>query len=213
MFPPFWPDNIEMWLIQSESQFRLKGVTFSQTNFDHVIQSMSQNNAVKVLNLIRTPPRDDPYGHLKNCLLRMYGLTDYACLEAISSLPFLGYILLSALMSKVLSLLPAGHEVCFFSVELSSNASPCSHLVHDNTSDPLTLALRADEIHQSQVSSASAVNHVHSAQDDYSILAVQAPPVSNSSRFPWLFTVLSNPWSLPSLSICPSFYLTHYRFS
>ena len=28
---PFWPDNIETWLIQSESQFRLKGVTAPRT--------------------------------------------------------------------------------------------------------------------------------------------------------------------------------------
>ena len=27
--PPFWPDNIETWLIQSKSQFHLKGVTVS----------------------------------------------------------------------------------------------------------------------------------------------------------------------------------------
>ena len=38
---PFWPKNIEMWLIQSESQFCLKGVTVSQTKFDHVVQSVS----------------------------------------------------------------------------------------------------------------------------------------------------------------------------
>ena len=74
--PPFWPDNIETWLIQSESHFCLKGVTMSQTKFDHVVQSMSQQDAVKVLDLIRAPPRDDPYSHLKSCLLLMYGLMD-----------------------------------------------------------------------------------------------------------------------------------------
>ena len=57
--PPFWPDNIKTWLIQSESQFRLKGVTVSQTKFDHVVQSMSQNDVVKVLDLILAPPHDD----------------------------------------------------------------------------------------------------------------------------------------------------------
>ena len=88
--PPFWADNIETWLIQSESQFRLKGVTVSQIKFDHVVQSMSQQEAVKVLDLIRAPPRDDPYGHLKSLLLFMYGLTDYGRFEAITSLPFLG---------------------------------------------------------------------------------------------------------------------------
>ena len=54
--PPFWPDNIETWLIQSESQFCLKGVTFSQTKFDYVVQVMSQSETVKVLDLIRAPP-------------------------------------------------------------------------------------------------------------------------------------------------------------
>ena len=111
---PFWPNNIETWLIQSESQFRLKGVTVSQTKFDHVVQSMSQTDAVKVLDLIRAPPQDNPYSHLKNCLLQMYDPTYYVRLEAISSLPFLGDMLPSALMSKMLSLLPAGHEACFF---------------------------------------------------------------------------------------------------
>ena len=73
---PFWPDNIEKWLIQSKSQFCLKGVTVNQTKFDHVGQSMSQNDTVKVLDLIHAPPHDDPYSHLKNCLLQMFGLTD-----------------------------------------------------------------------------------------------------------------------------------------
>ena len=86
----------------------------SQPKLDHVVQSMSQTDAVKVLDLIRAPPCDDPYGHLKSRLLQMYGLTNYTGFEAISSLLFLGDILPSALMSKMLSLLPAGHEACFF---------------------------------------------------------------------------------------------------
>ena len=88
--PLFWPDNIETWLIQSQYQFHLKGVTVSQTKFDHVVQSMSQKDAVKVLDKIHAPPCDNPYGHLKNCLLGMYDLTDYARFEAISSLQFWG---------------------------------------------------------------------------------------------------------------------------
>ena len=101
--PPLWPDNITTWLVEAESQFCLKGVTISQTKFDHVVQRMSQNDAVKVLDLIRAPPHDDPYGHLKNHLLRMYGLTNFARYKAITSLPFLGDMLPLALMSKMLS--------------------------------------------------------------------------------------------------------------
>ena len=75
--PPFWPDNIQTWLIQSQSQFHLKGATCSQTKFDCVVQVMSQSEVVKVLDLIRAPPTN-PYRHLKDCLLKMYSLTDYA---------------------------------------------------------------------------------------------------------------------------------------
>ena len=66
--PPVWPDNIETWLIQSESQFRLKGVTCSQTKFDYAVQAMSQSDDVKVLDLIRAPPTV-PYQHIKERLL------------------------------------------------------------------------------------------------------------------------------------------------
>ena len=141
---------------------------------------MSQTDEVKVLDLIRAPPHDDPYSHLKNCLLRMYGLTDYARFESSSSLPFSGDMLPSALMSKMLSLLPAGHEACFFLRGAFLKRLPTdvrSQLVHDNTSDPLTLAIRADKIHQSRV--ASAVNYVSSVPDDYPFLAVRAPNVSH----------------------------------
>ena len=69
--PPLWPDNIEMWFVQAESQFRLKGVVVSQTKFDYCIQSMSQEVTVKVLDLIRNPPLNNPYQHLKDRLLLM----------------------------------------------------------------------------------------------------------------------------------------------
>ena len=75
--PPFWPNNMETWLVQTESQFHLKGVTVSKTKFDYVVQSMSQKDAVKILELIHAPPAEDPYSHLKSRLLRMYGLMDY----------------------------------------------------------------------------------------------------------------------------------------
>ena len=66
---------------------------------------MSQSDAVKVLDLIRALPATDPYQHLRDPLLRMYALTDYARFEDISSLPLSGDMLPSALMSKMLALL------------------------------------------------------------------------------------------------------------
>ena len=36
--PPFWPENIKAWFVQSESQFPLKGVKSSQSKFDYCVQ-------------------------------------------------------------------------------------------------------------------------------------------------------------------------------
>ena len=197
--PPFWPDNIETWLIQSESQFHLKGVTVSQTKFDHVVQSMSQTDAIKVLDLIRAPPHDDPYGHLKNRLLRMYGLTNYSRFEAISSLSCSEDMLPSALVKDAISSTSWSRGMFFLRGAFLKHlpADVRSHLVHDNT-----LALCADEIHQSRVSSDSTVNHVSSAPDDYPVLAVRAPYVSRerSQRSPTPGPCPRRPSAPPSAS-------------
>ena len=55
--PPFWPDNIKTWFVQTKSQFQLKGVVLSQTKFDYCVQSMTQKVYVKVLNLSGTLPK------------------------------------------------------------------------------------------------------------------------------------------------------------
>ena len=110
----------------------------------------------------------------------MYALTDYACFEAISSLPLSGDMLPSALMSKILALLPADHQTCFFLCgpflqRLLSDVR--AHLVHDWILDPLSLALHADTIYQSQVSSSSALHYVPAASDHRS-----QPPDLTSCR-------------------------------
>ena len=49
----------------AESQFRLRAVTIGQTKFDYCIQAMPQEVALKVLDLIRNPPTENPNQHLK----------------------------------------------------------------------------------------------------------------------------------------------------
>ena len=193
-FPP--PDNIETWLVQAKSQFCLKGVVTSLTKFDHVVQSMSQNDAVKALDLICAHPHDDPYGHLKNRLLRMHGLTDYACYEAITSLLFSGDMLSSVLMSKMLSPLPFRHEACFFLCGAFLKrllADVPSHLDHDRTLDPLSMALHADDIYQSP--------------EDCPVLVIQAPSVSCG-----LSQCSRSPGPHPRGPTTPSFHLPPFLF-
>ena len=141
---------------------------------------MSQSDAVKVLDLIRAPPADS-YRHIKECLLKMYSLTDYARYEAISSLPLSGDMLPSTLMLKMLALLPADFHACFFLCGAFFKCHPSdirAHLVHDSTSDPHSLALHADKIYQSRISSTSAMNHVSSSPEDCPIPTVRAPPAT-----------------------------------
>ena len=85
--PLFWPENIEKWFVQAESQFCLRAVTISQTKFDYCIQAMPQKVTVKVLDLIRNPPTENPYQHLKDRLLWMYALNDNALVKAFANLP------------------------------------------------------------------------------------------------------------------------------
>ena len=144
-------------------------------------QSMSQTDAVKVLDLIRAPPADNPYGHLKDRLLQMYALMDYPRYETIYSLPLSGDMLPSTLMPKMLCLLPSDHQACFFLCGTFLKCLPAdvrAHLVHDRTKDPLFCAFQADKIYQSLVSSASAMNYVSSAPEECPVLAVRAPPAS-----------------------------------
>ena len=77
---------------------------------------------------------------------------NYERYKPITSLPLFGDTLPSALMSKMLFLLPFGHKASFFLHGAFLQRLPPdvqSHLVHDRTSDPLSLALCADEIYQS----------------------------------------------------------------
>ena len=77
-------------------------------------------------------------------------------------------------MSKVLTLPPSDHKTCFF---LSGSflkhlpADVRAYLVHDKTTDPLSLALKADMSYQSEVSSASAVSSVSSVPEECPFLA------------------------------------------
>ena len=102
--PPFWLYNIETCFFQTKSQFHLKGVSSSQTKFDYIVQSMSEDFDVKILDLVCSTSTEDPYQHLKDRLLPM---NDYARCEAIHNLSLTGDLQPSTLMSRMLGLLPS----------------------------------------------------------------------------------------------------------
>ena len=64
------------------------------------MQSMTQEVAVKVLNLIKKPPAKDAYHHIKDRFSWMFALDNYAQCDAIANLPLSGNTQPSNLMSR-----------------------------------------------------------------------------------------------------------------
>ena len=181
--PAFWPDSAEAWFVQVEAQFALMGVIASSTKFYYCVSSFNQETANQVLDLIKNPPSADPYEALKSRLLRLFALDDYQRFEAISSLPLSGDMKPSKLMSNMLALLPLGHKPCFFLRGAFLKRLPAdvrAHLLRDDFSDPIALALKADEIYQSKVSS-STVYTVSSAWEDV-VNAMRSSPTNRPRR-------------------------------
>ena len=160
--PAFWPESAEAWFIQVEAQFALKGVTSSSTKFYYCVSAFNQDTANQVLDLIKSPPAAGPYEALKNRLLKLF----------------------SKLMSNMLALLPAGHEPCFFLKGAFLKRLPAdirAHLIRDDFSDPISFALKADEIYKSRVSSSQVYSVSSTPEEELSVNAVR-PSVPNRSR-------------------------------
>jgi len=179
--PAFWPDSAEAWFVQVEAQFALKGVTSSTTKFYYCVSSFNQETANQVLDLIKSPPSSEPYEALKTRLLKLFALDDYQRYEAISNLPLSGDMKPSKLMSNMLALLPVDHKPCFFLRGAFLKRLPAdvrAHLLRDDFSDPISLALKADEIYKSRVSSSPV--YVVSQED--SVNAVRSSATNRPRR-------------------------------
>ena len=203
--PAFWPDSAEAWFVQVEAQFALKGATASLTKFYYCVSSFNQETSNQVLDLIKSPPSSEPYEALKQRLLKLFALDDFQRYEAISSLPLSGDMKPSKRMSSMLALLPVGHKPCFFfSKRLPSEVR--AHLLRDDFSDPVSLAMKADEIYQSRVAS-NPVYAVSSTPED-SVKAVRSSAKITPIKIPtshYADTPIPNPFDLNSYcTSCPN---------
>ena len=150
-----------------------------------------RNLLSKSLNSLGTLPNTSPIIVSRTDCSRC-SLSTITLAEAIANLPLTGNMQPFTLMSRMLGLLPASHKPCFFLRAAFLKRLPAdvrAHLVHDRTSDPLTLVLHADDIFQSHVFSFSAVNHLSAAPvlgEEFPIHAVspQAVPHAPHSATP-----------------------------
>ena len=151
--PAFWPDAAEVWFMQVDTEFMICSVRVSKTKFYHTVVVLPQEFASQILDLICTPPAGDPDRVLQECLITLYTLNDYQCLEALVSLPLSGDQKPSHLMNRMLALLPDDYKPDFILRGLFLQCLPLdvrSYLHCEKVSDPRALALKADELYQSR---------------------------------------------------------------
>ena len=75
--PLFYEDKPEMWFFYAESQFRLRHIKEDQTQFDHIWQSLTPAQALRVESCIANPLKTGQVKNLKEKLLTIYGRTQY----------------------------------------------------------------------------------------------------------------------------------------
>ena len=73
--PPFWSDDLELWFLQVEAQFRIRGVRAETTKYDHVLQALPPDTVSRLRTFLLDPPKENPYSALKTELLRQTSLS------------------------------------------------------------------------------------------------------------------------------------------
>ena len=104
--PPFYTSSPKFWFVYAEQQFLLRAITADDTKFAHVIASLTEDIATRVLSTIMNPGSSDKYGALKTRLLEEFTLSQSERAAALLDMPGLGDMKPSQLLTRMLSLLP-----------------------------------------------------------------------------------------------------------
>ena len=140
--PPFWTSDPEMWFLQVESLFELKGITNDRTKFNHIVSVLEHEVASQVLDLLRSPPSSESYNSLRYRLIAIYKMSDFQRMERLFSLQDLGTQRPSALLATMVTYLPNREEAssCLFRYMFISR-------MPSRIRDHL-LAVKLEDIHQ-----------------------------------------------------------------
>uniref|UniRef100_UPI00358E34FA uncharacterized protein n=1 Tax=Myxine glutinosa TaxID=7769 RepID=UPI00358E34FA len=103
--PEFWEAQADVWFVQAEAQFQLRGITADETRYYHVVAALGPGTAARVVSILRRPPGDHKYEALKRLLLATFGLTEIEWADRLLDLPALGDTRPSVRMEFMLSLL------------------------------------------------------------------------------------------------------------
>jgi hypothetical protein len=165
----------------AESRFRIRGIADELAKFDFLVSSLTKESVRLVLDLVETPPEENPYTALKERLLSSHQLTNFQKIEKLHQLDNLGARKPSELLAQMLELCPRGQEANEFFLFLFLQRLPKElriMLGDDPGHDARALAAKADKLwayhsHQ-QPNSVAAVAAAGSDEDeDAQIAAVR----------------------------------------
>ena len=74
--PTFWPHRAKTWFHQADAQFGLRRITEDDTKYWHVVASLDDDSATRVMKLMDNPPEKNKYEAIKAKLLDAYTLTE-----------------------------------------------------------------------------------------------------------------------------------------
>jgi len=111
--PTFWAEQPIIWFTQAESQFALKGIVSDDTKYHHIIASLDQQTATRIIDFLQHPPTQEKYNSLKSRLLQTYTLSEYERAGRLLHSSELGDEKPSVLMDRMLALLQNGETPCF----------------------------------------------------------------------------------------------------
>jgi hypothetical protein len=147
--PPFWSENVAAWFGLAEARFRQKRIYDEWDRYDAVVSSLSQDNIRLVLDIVASPPEDDPYTELKGRLLASHVLTDYQRIERLMAMDALGSRKPSQLLAHMLEICPSGEQRSKFFAFLFLHRLPQElriMLGEDDHQDVHVLAAKADRL-------------------------------------------------------------------
>lgn len=67
--PPFWASRPNLWFLKVETQFRMKGITKSQTKYDYLIASLPPESMELVADFLSNPSEKDQFENVKKLLI------------------------------------------------------------------------------------------------------------------------------------------------
>lgn len=103
--PPFWSNRPDLWFLRIETQFRMRGITSSQTKYDYVVSSLESDAMEIIADVLLNPPQDENlYGNLKRHLIDRCRDTEEKRLDELLSRMELGDLRPSELYRKMESL-------------------------------------------------------------------------------------------------------------